>query len=54
MIFDLMRFWPIELDGSVLIGSRATDLQTAQAAGIPRHLFAGGDLLAFVEAAFAP
>ncbi len=49
MIEDLLRFFPIRREGSLLIGDRATDMGAAAAAGIPGHLFAGGDLDAFVK-----
>ena len=48
MIFDLMRYWPVDLDRSFVIGNE-TDIQAARAAQIAGHLFKGEDLLAFVE-----
>jgi D-glycero-D-manno-heptose 1,7-bisphosphate phosphatase len=48
MIHDLMKHWPIKRDGSFVIGDRATDIEAAEAAGLPGFLFPGGDLDAFV------
>ncbi len=40
-------------DGSFLIGDKASDIAAAAAAGIPGHLFTGGDLDGFVAAVLA-
>jgi D,D-heptose 1,7-bisphosphate phosphatase len=49
MIEDLCAHWPIDRDASFLIGDKASDIEAAEAAGMPGHLFAGGDLLAFAS-----
>jgi D-glycero-D-manno-heptose 1,7-bisphosphate phosphatase len=48
MIFDLMEHWPVRREGSFVIGDRPSDIQAAEAAGLPGFLFGGGDLDAFV------
>jgi D-glycero-D-manno-heptose 1,7-bisphosphate phosphatase len=53
MIHDLMQHWPVKREGSFVIGDRATDIEAAEAAGLPGFLFAGGDLDAFVANAIA-
>jgi D-glycero-D-manno-heptose 1,7-bisphosphate phosphatase len=48
MILDLMQHWPVRREGSFVIGDRPTDIEAAEAVGLPGFLFAGGDLDAFV------
>ncbi|MCS3495025.1 D-glycero-D-manno-heptose 1,7-bisphosphate phosphatase [Bradyrhizobium japonicum] len=49
MILDCMKAWPVRAEGSLLVGDNARDIEAAVAAGIPGHLFRGGDLAAFLR-----
>jgi D-glycero-D-manno-heptose 1,7-bisphosphate phosphatase len=49
MILDLMQHWPMDRTKSFVIGDKAIDMEAAKSAGLPGHLFPGGDLDAFVE-----
>ncbi|MFV3074635.1 D-glycero-alpha-D-manno-heptose-1,7-bisphosphate 7-phosphatase [Niveispirillum fermenti] len=49
MILDLMRHWPVRLQGSFLIGDQDSDLVAAKAAGLPGHLIDPAGLLAQVD-----
>jgi D,D-heptose 1,7-bisphosphate phosphatase len=49
MLLDLFARWPIERQGSFLIGDKLSDIEAAESAGIPGFLFEGGDLEAFLQ-----
>jgi D,D-heptose 1,7-bisphosphate phosphatase len=49
MLLDLFAHWPIEREGSFLIGDKISDIEAAEAAGIPGYLFEGGDLRSFLQ-----
>ncbi len=49
MLRDLMGAWPVQVQGSFVIGDKPGDIEAAKAAGLPGFLFAGGDLAAFVD-----
>jgi D-glycero-D-manno-heptose 1,7-bisphosphate phosphatase len=48
MITDLLAAWPVRREGSFLVGDKPSDIAAAQAAGLPGHLFEGGDLATFI------
>jgi D-glycero-D-manno-heptose 1,7-bisphosphate phosphatase len=48
MILDLMQHWPVQREGSFVIGDRDTDIEAGMAAHLPGYLFTGGDLDAYV------
>lgn len=48
MLLQLMSDWPVRREQSFLIGDRDTDIQAAQAAGVPGYLFGGGNLMNFI------
>jgi D-glycero-D-manno-heptose 1,7-bisphosphate phosphatase len=54
MITDLLSRFPVNVDGSMLIGDKASDLEAARAAGLHGYLFSGGDLQAFVKQHLQP
>jgi D-glycero-D-manno-heptose 1,7-bisphosphate phosphatase len=54
MITDLAQRFPVDMTRSMLIGDKPSDIEAAQAAGLPGHLFEGGDLEAFVRQRLAP
>jgi len=49
MLLDLIRAWELEPSRCVMIGDQPTDMAAAAAAGVPGHLFAGGNLLDFLR-----
>jgi D-glycero-D-manno-heptose 1,7-bisphosphate phosphatase len=51
MILDLFAHWPIEREGSFLVGDKMSDIEAAEAAGLPGYLFDGGDLSVFLQSA---
>jgi D-glycero-D-manno-heptose 1,7-bisphosphate phosphatase len=48
MLLRARAEWPLDWSRSFLIGDRDSDIAAAAAAGIPGHMFKGGDLLAFL------
>ena len=50
MILSLLHDWPIIMAGSVMFGDKQSDIEAAEAAGLPGVLFTGSSLLPVVEA----
>jgi D-glycero-D-manno-heptose 1,7-bisphosphate phosphatase len=48
MVRDLMAAWPVRAQGSFIIGDKPSDIEAAQAVGLPGFLYAGDNLAAFV------
>jgi D-glycero-D-manno-heptose 1,7-bisphosphate phosphatase len=44
MIFNAARDYDIDLQGSLLIGDKPSDIEAAERAGVDARLFSGGDL----------
>ncbi|MCK1429591.1 MULTISPECIES: HAD family hydrolase [unclassified Bradyrhizobium] len=53
MLRDLVQHWPVQLDGSFVIGDQARDIEAGKPLGLPGFLFPGGDLDAFVTEVLA-
>lgn len=49
MINDLLDRFRVDVDRSVLIGDKPTDLEAARAAGVQGYLYSGGDLAEFLR-----
>lgn len=49
MLLRAFDQWPILAAGSFIIGDREGDIEAGRRAGIPGHLFSGGDLATFVD-----
>jgi D,D-heptose 1,7-bisphosphate phosphatase len=49
MILKCLEEWPVAKEASFLIGDKETDLQAAASAGVPGHLFSGGNLFDMVR-----
>jgi D,D-heptose 1,7-bisphosphate phosphatase len=54
MVVDLIRTWELDPARGVMIGDQPTDMAAAAAAGVPGHLFPGGNLLEFVQRIVPP
>jgi D-glycero-D-manno-heptose 1,7-bisphosphate phosphatase len=49
MILRALSDWPVDRARSFLVGDKPSDLEAAARAGLPAHLYGGGDLSAFIS-----
>ena len=49
MLIALSQKWDVDMARSFLVGDKDTDIQAAEAAGIPGYLFRSGSLAAFIQ-----
>jgi D-glycero-D-manno-heptose 1,7-bisphosphate phosphatase len=49
MITDLLDSWPVDRSRTYLVGDKVSDIDAARAAGLPGHLFPGGNLNTFIS-----
>jgi len=54
MITDLAQRFPVDMTRSMVIGDKDSDIEAARAAGLPGHLFEGGNLETFVRGRLNP
>ncbi|MGD9885709.1 MAG: HAD-IIIA family hydrolase [Geminicoccaceae bacterium] len=54
MIRKLMADWTVDASRSFMIGDRESDVEAAEAAGIPGYLFPGGNLFEFLNSLSLP
>jgi len=49
MIVDLLERFPVDRSRSFVIGDKPSDMEAASAAGLPGHVFPGGNLRDFIK-----
>lgn len=54
MIIDLAQRFPVDMTRSLVIGDKPSDIEAARAAGLPGHLFEGGNLETYVRRRLSP
>lgn len=54
MILQALAEWPIDLEASILVGDKPSDLEAAMRAGVRSALFGGGNLQAFLQGISLP
>ncbi|WP_273185610.1 HAD-IIIA family hydrolase [Hyphomonas adhaerens] len=54
MILRALNDWQVNREASFLIGDKPSDMEAARRAGVPGHLYTGGDLRAFVSGIIGP